>query len=193
MNDDASPFVLFGRWYGEAQAVSVENPNAMALSTVDGDDQPRSRIVLLKSWDEEGFVFFTNYESGKALELMANPQASLLFFWDSLGKQIRIEGCTEKTTREISEAYFKSRPLESQWGAWASLQSRKLASRDALEERYRQAQEKHPEQVPLPEFWGGFRLIPHTFEFWEAGIHRLHTRTVYERLEMSWNSCQLYP
>lgn len=190
---EASPFIVFEHWYEEALQLPTNNPAAMALSTVDENNRPSSRIVLLKSWDEAGFVFFTNYNSRKTSNLTANPTASLLFFWDSLGKQIRIEGSLKKVSRETSESYFQSRPLESQWGAWASKQSEKLEDPSDLAERFNYYKKKYPAEVPLPEFWGGYLMIPDYFEFWQTREHRLHERTVYQQQSGEWISFLLYP
>ena len=190
---EASPFIVFEHWYEEALQLPTNNPAAMALSTVDENNRPSSRIVLLKSWDEAGFVFFTNYNSRKTSNLTANPTASLLFFWDSLGKQIRIEGSLKKVSRETSESYFQSRSQESQWGAWASKQSEKLEDPSDLEDRFNHYQEKYPAEVPLPEFWGGYLMIPDYFEFWQTREHRLHERIAYELKSGEWTSFLLYP
>ncbi|MFH2131053.1 MAG: pyridoxamine 5'-phosphate oxidase [bacterium] len=193
MREHATPFPLFEEWYQDALALPVANPAAMVLATVGQKGTPSTRIVLLKEWDESGFVFFTNYGSRKAGEMDANPQASLLFFWDQLGKQVRVEGNVERIPAEQSRHYFQSRPLESQWGAWASRQSQELPDRSVLEGRFSEFQKTYPAQVPLPDFWGGYRLNPHRFEFWESAAHRLHHRLVFERQAQGWSSHLLYP
>ena len=193
MKNDYSPFSLFTEWFAEARQLAVNTPSAMVLSTVDQDGRPSARIVLLKEWDEKGFVFYTNFKSKKAQELDANPQASLLFYWDALGKQVRIEGEVERTEGKSSQQYFQSRPLESQWGAWASHQSLPLESRSFLESRYADFQQKYPDQVPLPDFWGGYRLLPDYFEFWQNGEHRLHHRNTFKRQGDKWQTTLLFP
>jgi pyridoxamine 5'-phosphate oxidase len=193
MNNDHSPFSLFAEWFEEAQQLDVNTPSAMVLSTADQSGRPSARIVLLKEWDKKGFVFYTNFYSKKAKELDANPQASLLFYWDALGKQVRIEGTVERTDRESSQQYFESRPRESQLGAWASHQSTPLESRSLLEDQYSHFQQKYPDQIPLPEFWGGYLLFPDYFEFWENGIYRLHHRQTFKRQAENWETTLLFP
>ncbi len=188
-----APLSLFKQWYSEALELPVNTPSAMILSTVDKEGRPSSRVVLLKQWSPEGFVFYTNFISRKAKNLDCNPHASLLFYWDSLRKQIRIEGVVEKVSPEEAQRYFKTRPLESQWGAWASKQSKILDNRSVLEDRYLHFQRTHPEEVPTPDFWGGYRLIPDRFEFWENGKYRLHHRLLFEKRKTAWISEILYP
>lgn len=187
------PLSLFEKWYAEALKLPVNTPSAMVLSTVDEDGRPSSRVVLLKQWDQEGFVFYTNFTSRKAKNFDSDPRASLLFYWDNLRKQVRIEGAVEKVSSEEAQLYFKTRPLESQWGAWASKQSESLEDRSQLEERYFHFQRKYPEEVPFPEFWGGYRLKPNRFEFWENGEYRLHHRLLFEKRETDWYTGTLYP
>ncbi len=193
MLKDHSPFSLFAEWFAEAQQLAVNTPSAMVLSTTDQDGRPSARIVLLKEWDKKGFVFYTNFKSRKAEELDVNPQASLLFYWDALGKQIRIEGNVERTDRESSQQYFQSRPLESQWGAWASCQSNPLERRSVLEDRYSYFRQKYGDQVPLPEFWGGYLLLPDYFEFWQNGESRLHHRKTFKKQGDNWETTLLFP
>ena len=188
-----NPFSRFELWFQEALKIDTPEPAAMTLSTVDHKHRPSSRVVLLKEWNASGFVFYTNTKSRKGEDLAKNPFASLLFYWDSLGKQIRVEGRVEKVSIETSLSYFKSRPIESRWGAWASKQSQKLAVRSELEERFRQVELKYPNEVPLPEFWSGYCLRPQYFEFWQAGAHRLHQRTIYEKAEGNWLVSFLIP
>ena len=188
-----SPFDWFAEWYQQALKRPVKNPSAMGLSTVSEEGRPSSRVVLLKEWDTGGFVFYTNLESRKAVELDTNPFASLLFYWDDLGKQIRIEGSIEAVSREQAQRYFKTRPIESQWGAWASMQSRTLSGRSELEERYQAFKERYPDTVPLPGTWGGYRLIPDRFEFWQSSSRRLHHRCLFEKAGGTWVSSLLYP
>jgi pyridoxamine 5'-phosphate oxidase len=193
MNQPVSPFTRFETWFDEAQQLPLNNPQAVVLATADGQGRPAARIVLLKEWDQKGFCFYTNYESRKAQELTANPLATLLFYWDALGKQVRIEGSVEKLATEQSDRYFQSRPLPSQWAARASRQSRYLTSHSELEARFEQVRHQYPHQVPTPDFWGGYRLMPDRFEFWENGDHRLHRRTVFQRQGAVWDSFLLNP
>jgi pyridoxamine 5'-phosphate oxidase len=162
---DADPFRQFTRWFDEALNADLMEPNAMALATVDAHGRPGSRMVLLKGVDEKGFVFFTNYESRKGLDLAANPMAALLFWWDRLHRQVRVEGRVEKVEDAESERYFQSRPYGSRIGAAASPQSRVIGSRVELEERFRALEAAHPEDLPRPAHWGGFRVVPDHFEF----------------------------
>ncbi len=176
-----SPFSQFTEWFTDAKSV-VPTPNAMTLATVNAEGAPRARILLLKTFDESGFVFFTNYRSKKSQELEKNPKASLCFHWDALQRQIRIEGVVQKTSRSESENYFATRPRESQIGAWASHQSEILASAEELQERVITLEKKYQgHEIPCPEHWGGFRLRPELFEFWQGRTGRLHDRLRYTR------------
>lgn len=175
----ASPFQQFARWFDEAVAAGVPEPNAMTLATVNAEGQPSARIVLIKGYDDTGFVFFTNYESRKGLDLEANPRASLLFFWQPLERQVRIEGVIEKVSAAESDEYFHSRPLGSRLGAWASRQSQPI-TRDELEAREREFRDRYGEHPPRPPHWGGYRLKPNSFEFWQGRPSRLHDRLRYE-------------
>lgn len=188
----ADPFDQFGAWMNDAILSDTLDPNAMTLSTV-GDNKPSARVVLLKGFDANGFVFFTNYESKKGRDLAANPNASLNFFWPELHRQIAILGVVEKISREESEKYFKSRPIESQIGAWASAQSSVIASREVLETRFDEFHEKFGGDVPLPPFWGGYRLKPDKFEFWQGRENRLHDRIIYTRDGDAWRISRLSP
>jgi len=190
---DASPFVQFARWMDEAIAAEIPDPNAMTLATVGEDGRPDARVVLLKYYGDQGFAFFTNYESKKGSDLTASPYASLHFFWPQLHRQVSISGRVEKTSREDSEKYFKSRPVDSQIAAWASNQSRIIESRAFLEHRFDEFKAKFGDDVPLPDFWGGFRLTPDRFEFWHGRQNRLHDRLCYTTNADSWTINRLSP
>ncbi len=190
----ALPIEQFSAWMNDALSADILDPNAMTVATVGSDGRPSARIVLLKGFDPEGFVFYTNYESKKGTDLSANPQTVFHFFWPQLDRQVAIYGTVEKTSREESEAYFKSRPVDSRIGAWASAQSSVIASRDVLEQRFEELSDKFGEDVPLPPHWGGFRLTPDKFEFWQGRQNRLHDRIVYERNDLqNWSIKRLSP
>ena len=193
MKNNYSPFDLFKDWYNEALKLPVTAPSAMVLATASKAGAASARVVLLKEWSETGFVFYTNYQSRKAREMEENPLGSLLFYWEQLSKQVRIEGKIERVSIAQSETYFQSRPRESQLAAWASKQSQLLSNRSDLENRFFEYKDKFPGKVPLPEFWGGYRLIPDKFEFWEDGDYRLHHRCVYKRHNNGWQSHLLNP
>jgi pyridoxamine 5'-phosphate oxidase len=179
---DRDPIVQFERWFGEAHAAGLKEPNAMTLATASLDGQPSARIVLLKGLDESGFAFYTNYESQKGRELAGNPRAALVFFWAELERQVRIEGTVSKIARDESEAYFHSRPRGSQLGALASRQSRAIEGRTVLEEQLAAAEQQWAgATVPMPEDWGGFRLRPEAMEFWQGRADRLHDRLRYRK------------
>ena len=177
------PVTQFARWMADAVAVPLPEPTAMVLATVSGDGRPRARTVLLKSYDAGGFTFYTNRTSRKATDLAAVPRACLLFPWHAMQRQVIIEGTVTALSTEQSEPYFRSRPRGSQLGAWASRQSSVIASRDELDERYGALARRWPEgvPVPMPEFWGGYRVVPVTYEFWQGRRNRLHDRFRYRR------------
>ena len=190
---DPDPFTQFRIWFDRALEADLVEPTAMTLATA-ASGRVAARMVLLKGFDEEGFVFYSNYGSRKASDLAQNPQAALLFYWDRLERQIRIEGTVAKTSREVAAAYFATRPRGSQLGALASPQSRILASRAELEERWRELADRYPEgEIPLPDHWGGFRLKPDSFEFWQGRPSRLHDRIRYRLESGSWRLERLAP
>lgn len=188
------PFTLFDRWFDDAADAGIYLHETTTLATATPDGAPSARQVLLKGRGPDGFVFYTNYDSRKAAELEANPRAALLLHWATLHRQIRIEGRVERTSQEESDAYHRSRPRGSRIAAWASLQSAEIESREALEERYRENDAAFPgEDVPLPPFWGGYRVIPERIEFWQGRANRMHDRILYVREGAGWHVTRLSP
>jgi pyridoxamine 5'-phosphate oxidase len=188
------PIDQLGRWIDDARAAGVALPEAMALATADAEGRPSVRHVLMRGLDARGIVFFTNYESRKGSELTANPRAAAVFLWRELDRQVSARGDVERTSVEESEAYFRTRPREARIGAWASMQSRQVTSREELDRRYAEIDARYPaDDVPLPPHWGGFRLRPDTFEFWKGRAHRLHDRFRYARSDSGWTIERLYP
>jgi pyridoxamine 5'-phosphate oxidase len=196
--DEASvspePVAEFARWFEEALKAEVLEPNAMTLATASDDGAPSARIVLLKGFDERGFVFFTDYRSQKGTELDRNPRAALVFYWPELERQVRITGRTATISREESEAYFRTRPRSSRISAWVSHQSQVIRSRKVLEDRVPEFQSRFPgQEVPLPPYWGGFRLAPEAIEFWQGRESRLHDRIRYVLNGDRWRVERLSP
>jgi len=189
------PITEFARWFAEAQEAQVPEPNAMTLATATADGVPSARIVLLKAFDERGFVFFSDYRSRKGAELEGNARAALVLYWGELERQVRITGTVSLTSREDSELYFRTRPLGSRLGAWASHQSQVIAGREVLEERLREVESRFADaEVPLPPYWGGYRVEPEAIEFWQGRQSRLHDRIRYARAgDESWKVERLSP
>ncbi len=192
-NVSADPFTQFGKWMDEAIAAEADEPTAMTLSTVGEDARPSSRVVLLKGFDANGFVFFTNYNSRKGRALAANPFAALNFFWPELERQVNISGSVAKVSAEESDEYFDSRPYLSRIGAWASHQSEPISSRAVIMARAAKLAVKYAAGVPRPPHWGGFRVKPDRIEFWQGRENRLHDRIVYTLTDDQWQITRLSP
>jgi len=189
-----NPFNQFSLWFDEAKQFETFEPTAAVLSTIDKENHPSARTILLKDVNEKGFVFYTNYGSKKAKELTSNPNASLLFLWKELQRQVRMEGTTKKVSRKESEEYFHSRPRESQIGAWASAQSSVIPDRKSLDDKFEEYRKKLGEdEIPLPDFWGGYILVPNYFEFWQGRPNRLHDRICYKLENNNWKIFRLAP
>jgi pyridoxamine 5'-phosphate oxidase len=191
---DPNPFRQFEFWFEQALAAQLLEPNAMTLATVTAEGKPDARIVLLKGFDDRGFVFYTNFHSHKGQQLAANPHAALVFLWGDLERQVRIVGSVEKATNEEADNYFYSRPLGSRLGAWASTQSEVVPSREHLLERMTEFEAQYKDrEIPRPEHWGGFRVIPTEFEFWQGRPSRLHDRLRYRLQNGEWGVDRLAP
>ena len=192
---DPNPVIQFQKWFDQACSIDIPEPNAMTIATVSLEGKPSARIVLLKQYDCRGFVFYTNYNSRKGQELIANPHAALVFWWAQLERQVRITGDVEKVSPQESDEYFHSRPFNSRLGAWTSNQSEIVSSREILEQRLQQLQTKYQDlEVPRPPHWGGFRVIPAEIEFWQGRSSRLHDRLVYSKCsDDTWKIERLSP
>ncbi len=191
---ESSAILQFEKWLNEALKSSESEPTAMIVSTVDEQLQPHSRVVLLKGFDENGLVFFSNYLSNKAQQIAANNRVAVLFLWESLERQVRITGKVEKVSEAVSVDYFNSRPLDSRVGAYASPQSQVIESKEFLENRFNEIKQQFGENIPKPSHWGGYRIIPQTFEFWQGRPNRLHDRLFYQKMENgTWKIERLAP
>lgn len=191
---DSDPIVQFDRWFQDALQAAVPEPNAMSIATVDAAGQPSSRTVLLKFYDQRGLVFYTNLGSRKAREIETNPKVALLFFWPELQRQVKVRGTATRASAAETLGYFIRRPRESQLGAWVSNQSQTVSSRALLEQRFAEMKQKFSAgTVPLPSFWGGFRVQPEAVEFWQGQENRLHDRFIYTRREGGWRIERLAP
>lgn len=193
---DENPFHLFELWFKDAEySQTIREVNAVTVATIGNDGFPKNRVVLLKEYSEDGFVFYTNYTSEKAQAIAHNNHICMSFFWPELEQQIIIKGLATRTSEEKSTVYFKSRPRGSQLGAWASYQSNKVASRKVIEDRLKRLEQKFEgQEIPKPDFWGGFKMSPHSFEFWQGRPNRLHDRIVYTKEQNgTWNFNRLEP
>ena len=189
-----NPIAQFSEWFGQATELGVHEPNALTLATVDETGMPFQRTVLLKYYDPNGFVFFTNYSSRKSAQIASNPKVSLLLPWITLERQVIVQGTAQKISTAESLKYFASRPRESQIGAWVSNQSEVITSRKFLMQKLTEVREKFQQgEIPLPSFWGGYRVVPETIEFWQGGPARLHDRFLYRRENNDWNIERLSP
>ncbi len=193
-NVDPNPMAQFQQWFDQALSAQLPEPNAMTLATVDQNNQPSIRVVLLKGIQPHGLIFYTNYQSRKARDLKAQPQAALNFFWQPLERQVRFEGKVEKLSADASSQYFQSRPRGSQIGAWVSPQSEPIGNREFLKAKLAQYETQFEDQeIPRPEHWGGYLLVPQVVEFWQGGAHRLHDRLQYQYQEGRWLITRLAP
>ena len=191
---DPNPVKQFETWFEEALGAGLHEPNAMTLATATPEGKPSTRTILLKGYDERGFVFYTNYEGRKANEMATNPHVALLFYWGELERQVRVEGRAYRIPEEESDAYYARRPRGSRLGAWASEQSRPVESRNVLEERVRELEAEYEErEIPRPPFWGGYRVEPESFEFWQGRENRLHDRLLYTPSDGGWKMGRLQP
>ena len=191
---DPNPLRFFRRWFDEAIASGSRLPDSMTLATATKEGRPSARMVLLKQVDEKGFVFYTNYNSRKAADLVANPRAAIVFHWPTLERQLRVEGRVEKLSRRDSERYFQTRPRESRVSAWASPQSARISGRAFLEEEFARVQTRFGDRkIPCPPFWGGFKIVANCIEFWQGQPHRLHDRLLYQKKGNRWAVFRLGP
>ncbi|MFN9707688.1 MAG: pyridoxamine 5'-phosphate oxidase [Burkholderiales bacterium] len=188
-----NPLVLFKQWFEQAIEAQIPEPNAMTLATVGPEGRPSTRIVLVKDFNEQGLVWFTNYDSRKGKELLINPWAALQFHWVELERVVRMEGRAQKISPERSDAYFQSRPVESRLGAWASPQSQVVASRKVLEQSFAEVKAQYGDHPPRPNHWGGYQLTPETWEFWQGRPSRLHDRLYYQQKNGAWQRERLAP
>ena len=187
------PISMFAAWMNAAVAAGIEEANGMALATASADGAPSVRIVLLRGFDQRGFVFYTNYESAKGQDLLANPRAAITFWWQPLERQVRVSGSVERVARPEAETYFGTRPRGHRLSAWASPQSRVVKDRAELQARAEEAETQFPGDVPLPDFWGGYRLAPERIEFWQGRENRLHDRLLFEKRQGEWTVARLAP
>lgn len=193
-NTDKDPFQQFAAWFADVHATGAPEPNAMTVASSTPDGYPSARVVLLKGFDERGFVFYTNYQSRKGRELEDNPRAALVFFWPTLERQVRVTGTVRHVSRDETDRYFRSRPRGSQLGAWASRQSTVIEGRAEVENRLTTLDAAYGEDVPTPPHWGGYRVVPDTFEFWQGRPNRLHDRLQYIReIDRGWRIERLSP